>query len=226
MKRFLAIAFAVFTLLPVHKVQAADQDAIEILLESEATARHVLGSKQYPDLNRAFDKAVGVIIVPRLLKGGFIIGGEYGNAVLLSKKSNGSWSYPAFYTIGGGSVGFQIGVKDSQMIFVIRTHAGMEAILADQFKMGAEAGIVVGTFGGSVEGASTTAIGADILAFSIDRGLFGGGALEGSVFAKRADLNHSFYAQAIEPRDIVMEGKASNPAADNLRSTLAALAHK
>jgi len=224
MKRFLAIAFAVFTLLPFHKAQAVDQDAIQILLESEATARHVLGSKQYPDLNNAFDKAVGVIIVPRLLKGGFIIGGEYGNAVLLSKKSNGSWSYPAFYTIGGGSVGFQIGLKDSQMILVIRTHAGMEAILADQFKVGAEAGIVVGTFGGSVEGASTTAVGADILAFSLDRGLFGGGALEGSVFAKRADLNQSFYAQAIEPRDIVIEGKVSNPAADNLRSTLAALA--
>jgi len=223
MKRLLAVVFAVLVAFNITKAQAVEQDAIQILLEAEASARHVLGSKQYPDLNKAFDKAVGVIIVPRLLKGGFIIGGEYGNAVLLSKKDNGSWSYPAFYTLGSGSVGFQIGLKDSQMIFVIRTHKAMEAILADQFKIGAEAGIVVGTFGGSVEGASTTAIGPDIIAFSLDRGLFGGGALEGSIFAKRSDLNQSFYAQIVEPREIVIQGKVSNPAADNLRSTLSAL---
>jgi len=223
MKRLLAVVFAVLAAFNITKAQAVEQDAIQILLEAEASARHVLGSKQYPDLNNAFDKAIGVIIVPRLLKGGFIIGGEYGNAVLLSKKDNGSWSYPAFYTLGSGSIGFQIGLKDSQMIFVIRTHKAMEAILADQFKVGAEAGIVVGTFGGSVEGASTTAVGPDIIAFSLDRGLFGGGALEGSVFAKRSDLNQSFYAQPVEPREIVIEGRVSNPAADNLRSTLSAL---
>ena len=81
------------------------------------------------------------------------------NAVLLAKKPDGTWSYPAFYTVGGGSVGFQIGLKDSQMILVIRSHTGLEAILKDQFKAGAEAGVVVGTFGGSVEGSSTTSMG-------------------------------------------------------------------
>jgi SH3 domain-containing YSC84-like protein 1 len=224
MKRLLAIIVAVFTVFTVQKAHAVEQDAIQILLEAEASARHVLGSKQYKELNEAFNKAVGVIIVPRLLKGGFIIGGEYGNAVLLGKKPDGTWSYPAFYTVGGGSVGFQIGLKDSQMILVIRTHTGMEAILKDQFKAGAEAGVVVGTFGGSVEGSSTTSMGADIIAFSLDRGLFGGGALEGSVFAKRADLNEVFYGENLDPRDIVIEGKGNNPAADSLRSTLSALA--
>ncbi|NVJ91403.1 MAG: lipid-binding SYLF domain-containing protein [Methylocystaceae bacterium] len=224
MKRLLAIIVAVFTVFSVQKAHAVEQDAIQILLEAEASARHVLGSKQYKELNEAFNKAVGVIIVPRLLKGGFIIGGEYGNAVLLAKKPDGTWSYPAFYTVGGGSVGFQIGLKDSQMILVIRTHTGLEAILKDQFKAGAEAGVVVGTFGGSVEGSSTTSMGADIIAFSLDRGLFGGGALEGSVFAKRADLNEVFYGQSLEPREIVIEGKGNNPAADSLRSTLSALA--
>jgi len=224
MKRFLAVFVALFTLISAQKSMAAGQDAIEIILETEATARHVLGSKQYKELNDAFNKAVGVVIVPRLLKGGFIIGGEYGNAVLLAKKPDGTWSYPAFYTMGGGSVGFQIGLKDSQMIYVIRTRAGLEAILDDQFKAGAAAGVVVGSFGGSVDGSTTTSLGADILAFSLDRGLFGGGAIEGAVFAKRNDLNQSFYAQPIEPRQIVLDGVVSNPAADSLRSTLSALA--
>lgn len=223
MKRFLALFLCVFTLMGTGKSHAASQDAIQVLLEAEATARHVLGSKRYKELNDAFNKAVGVVIVPRLLKGGFIVGGEYGNAVLLSKRPNGSWSYPAFYTLGGGSVGFQIGLKDSQMIYVIRTQAGLEAILDDQFKAGAAAGIVVGSFGGSVDGSTTTSMGADILAFSLDRGLFGGGAVEGAVFAKRADLNQSFYAQTVEPRQIVLEGMVSNPAADSLRATLSAL---
>lgn len=223
MKYFMALGIAVFTLLLGGKAQAAEQDTIQIMLEAEATARHVLGSKQYPELNEAFKEAVGVIIVPRLLKGGFIIGAEYGNAVLLVKKTDGTWSYPAFYTMGGGSIGFQIGLKDSQMILVIRTHTGLEAILKDQFKAGAEAGVVVGTFGGSVEGASTTSLGADIVAFSLDRGLFGGGALEGSVFAKRNDLNKAFYGEEFDPRVIVMEGNVGNPEADSLRATLSAL---
>lgn len=224
MKRFLAIMVAVFALTVPQKSQAAEQDAVQVLLESEASARFVLGSKQFPELNEAFKNAVGVIIVPRLLKGGFIIGGEYGNAVLLAKKQDGTWSYPAFYTMGSGSVGFQIGLKDSQMIFVIRTHTGLESILKDQFKVGAEAGVVVGWFGGSVEGASTTSMGADIIAFSLDRGFFGGGALEGSVFAKRGDFNQSMYGADLDPRAIVIEGQASNPQADSLRATLSALA--
>lgn len=223
MKRFFTVFMALFVILAAPKAKSAEQDTIQLLLEAEATARYVLGSKQYPELNKAFNNAVGVVIVPRMLKGGFIIGGEYGNAVLLGKKSNGSWSYPVFYTVGGGSVGLQIGLKDSQMILVIRTHAGMEAILEDQFKAGGEAGVVVGTFGGSIEGASTTAMGADILAFSLDSGLFAGGALEGSVFAKRKDFNMSFYGQDVDPRQVIIEGAYSNPEADNLRSTLSAL---
>ncbi|WP_135081240.1 lipid-binding SYLF domain-containing protein [Terasakiella sp. SH-1] len=223
MKRFLAAICACMTLLSFSKAEAVEQDAIQILLEAEATARHVIGSKQYKELDEAFKNAVGVVIIPRLLKGGFILGAEYGNAVLLAKRQDGTWSYPAFYTIGGGSVGFQIGLKDSQMILVIRTHVGMEAILQDQFKAGAEAGVVVGMFGGSVEGAATTAMGADIVAFSLDRGLFGGGAIEGSVFAKRDDFNQTLYGQPVTPRQIVLENMVSDPAADNLRSTLSAL---
>lgn len=224
MKRILVALFAVFTFISApQKGHALEQDAIQILLESEATARHVIGSKKYAELNEAFKDAVGVIIVPRLLKGGFIVGGEYGNAVILSKKPDGSWSYPAFYTMGGGSIGFQFGLKDSQMVFVIRTQDGLNAILDDQFKVGAETGIVVGWFGGSVEGASTTSVGADILAFSVDRGLFGGFALDGTVFAKRADINASLYGNGVEPRQIVMDGTATNPAADSLRATLSAL---
>lgn len=224
MKRFLAVFIALFLGFTPQKSKAAEQDAVQVLLEAEATARFVLGSKQFPDLNSAFKNAVGVIIVPRLLKGGFIIGGEYGNAVLLAKKPDGTWSYPAFYTLGGGSIGFQIGLKDSQMIFVIRTYTGLEAILEDQFKAGAEGGVVVGWFGGSIEASSTTSMGADILAFSLDRGLFGGGALEGSVFAKRGDFNQSLYGSDLDARAIVIEDQVSNPQADPLRATLSALA--
>jgi len=219
--RFIALIFMIVA--GFKPVSAQEQEAVEILLEAEATAQRVLGSNQYPELNKAFKEAVGVVIVPRLIKGGFILGGEYGDAVLLAKRPDGTWSYPAFYTVGGGSIGLQIGVKDSQMILVIRTDSGMDALLADQFKAGAEAGIVIGTIGGSVEGAATTSFGADIIAFSKDRGLFGGGALEGSVFAKRTDVHTSFYGQALDPRQIVIEGQGQNPEADNLRSRLNAL---
>jgi lipid-binding SYLF domain-containing protein len=165
-------------------------------------------------------RAKGVMICPRIFKAGFFFGGEGGNCVLLARAGNGTWSYPAFYTIGSGSFGFQFGIEDNQLLMLIMTEHGLNAVLDSQIKLGANAGIAVATIGAGIQGSTTTAVGADIVAFAASRGLFGGVALEGSVMSTQTPWNQSYYGQPFAARQLVMLMQGSNPGADPLRDVL------
>lgn len=165
-------------------------------------------------------RAKGVMICPRIFKAGFFFGGEGGNCVLLARGGNGTWSYPAFYTIGSGSFGLQIGIQDSELLMLIMTEKGLNAVLDSQIKLGAGASIAVATLGAGIQGSTTTAVGADIVAFSANRGLFGGIALEGSVMSAQTPWNQSYYGQPFAARQLVMQMQGGNPGADPLRDVL------
>jgi lipid-binding SYLF domain-containing protein len=160
------------------------------------------------------------MICPRIFKAGFFFGGEGGNCVLLARAGNGTWSYPAFYTIGSGSFGFQFGIEDNELLLLILTDHGLNAVLDSQLKLGANAGIAVATLGAGIQGSTTTAVGADIVAFASSRGLFAGVALEGSVMSAKTAWNQSYYGQAYASRQLVMQMQGSNPGADPLRDVL------
>jgi lipid-binding SYLF domain-containing protein len=165
-------------------------------------------------------RAKAVMICPRIFKAGFFFGGEGGNCVLLARAGNGTWSYPAFYQIGSGSFGFQFGIEDSELMMMIMTEHGLNAVLDSQIKLGANAGIAVATFGAGIGGATTTAVGADIVAFAASRGLFGGVALEGSVMASQTPWNQSYYGQPLAARQVVIQMQGGNPGGDPLRDVL------
>jgi lipid-binding SYLF domain-containing protein len=164
--------------------------------------------------------AKAVMVCPRIFKAGFFFGGEGGNCVLLARAGNGTWSYPAFYTIGSGSFGFQFGIEDNQLFMLVMTNRGLNAVLDSQIKLGANAGIAVATIGAGVQGSTTAAVGADIVAFAASRGLFGGIALEGSVMSTETDWNQSYYGQPYAARQLVMQMQGGNPGADPLRDLL------
>jgi lipid-binding SYLF domain-containing protein len=165
-------------------------------------------------------RAKAVMVCPRIFKAGFFFGGEGGNCVLLARAGNGTWSYPAFYTIGSGSFGFQFGIEDNQLLMLIMTTHGLNAVLDSQIKLGANAGVAVATLGAGVQGSTTAAVGADIVAFDISRGLFGGVALEGSVMSAQTDWNYAYYNQPFAARQLVIQMQGSNQGADPLRDVL------
>ena len=165
-------------------------------------------------------RAKGVMVCPRIFKAGFFFGGEGGNCVLLARAGNGTWSYPAFYTIGSGSFGFQFGIEDNQLLMMILTEHGLNAVLDSQIKLGANAGIAIATIGAGIQGSTTTAVGADIVAFTASRGLFGGIALEGSLMSTQTPWNQSYYGQPYAARQLVMQMQGANPGADPLRNLL------
>ena len=163
-----------------------------------------------------------VLIVPDLYKGGFIIGGQYGNGVLLVHQPDGSWGSPAFFTMEGGSFGLQIGLESTSIIFVINSDKALQAVLTNQFKFGADGGVTFVIVGAGMGVSTTSNMGADIIAFGLSGvGLYGGLSLEGTVLAPRESWNSSYYGQNVSSRAIVLDNAVSNPQADRLRDILA-----
>ena len=169
---------------------------------------------------RLLRRARAVVVCPRIFKAGFIVGGEGGGCVLVGRDAAGSWSSPAFYSIGSGSFGFQAGIQDLQIVMLVMNDRALTAVLDNQLKFGADASLAVATLGGSVEASTTAAVGADILAFARARGLYAGLTLEGSLLAARSEWNRSYYRQDVSPRQIAVGMQAHNPGADPLRAAL------
>ena len=165
-------------------------------------------------------RAKGVFIIPQLVKAGFVVGGEYGEGVLLSRKGAGDWSDPAFYSLAAGSIGLQIGVEAKQVLLVVMTEKGLNSLMSDQVKFGADASVAVGTIGGGVGASSSGSLGADFIAFAKSKGLFGGGALDGAVIQTQPKKSEAFYRTAATPKQILIERRFTSDEAAQLRETL------
>lgn len=169
-------------------------------------------------LAKELPKARAVLIVPELVKAGFLIGGEYGTGVLMIRSGRG-WTSPAFYSVSSGSLGLQAGVQDSEVIFLINTQKGLDSLLSSNFKMGVDASVAVATVGAGIEGSTTGNMGADIVAYSHASGLFGGGAFEGAVVKPRDSWNQAYYGPGIGAGQIIA-GKVNTPKAERLKQLL------
>ncbi|MCK8786809.1 lipid-binding SYLF domain-containing protein [Roseomonas sp. NAR14] len=165
-------------------------------------------------------RARAVMVCPRIFRAGFIFGGEGGDCALLARDANGSWSSPAFYTMGSASIGLTAGIQEMELMMLIMTERGLRAVMDSQFKIGGDASIAVATLGGSVQGATTAAIGADILAYARSRGLFASLSLSGSILSSRSSWNRAYYGKEVGPQQIVIGMEAHNPGADPLRAVL------
>ena len=193
---------------------ARRQSLVDSCLES---ARKVLDGKDFPDAAKNMTNAKGVLIVPELVQGGFFIGAAGGRGTLMARNGARDWSPPAFYGMGSGSFGLQIGAKVSEMLFIIRTDKGLAAILDHKFKFGAEGGVTLVAVGIGLEGASTSAMGADIVAFGNSAGLFAGVSLEGSYLDADNDWNALYYGPGATTKAIVLDRRFSNPGAEPIR---------
>jgi lipid-binding SYLF domain-containing protein len=191
---------------------AIDEAAIAVDRVRDETRR----SGEFDSL---LQRAKGVLIIPSFYKAGFILGGAYGDGVLLVRLPDGTFSDPAFYRMTAGSIGLQIGMNSSEIVFVLQTEKGLRALLNDEFKMGANVDLSVGTIGAGAEAATTTHVGNDIVAYSKSSGLFAGGSFEGAVIRPRKDWNAAVYGvDTSDPRIIIQ--RSGLRAAINLKDVL------
>jgi lipid-binding SYLF domain-containing protein len=172
------------------------------------------------DARSLLGRSRAAMICPRVFRAGFIIGGTGGDCVLVARDGSGSWSSPAFFTMGGGSVGFQVGVQDAQVVMLIMNDRALNAMLDSQFKLGADAGVALGTLGRGISGATTAAIGADIVTIARARGLFAGISLDGNLISERSQSMRAYFGRDVSPRQVVVGMEAHNPGSDPLRAAL------
>jgi lipid-binding SYLF domain-containing protein len=218
--RLAALIAASALLLASLKPAAAATEPEELVEKAALTIEKLLIDPNMSELHTYIQHAQGVLIVPQLFRGGLLIGGEGGSGVLLVKGSDGSWSSPAFYTLGGASFGLQIGGEMQEAVFTIMNQGAIDALIDNQFKLGADASVSVGPLGKGIGASTTSNFSEDIYAFSKSVGLFGGGMLEGSAIVKRTAWNELYYAAGADPKKILFDRKYFNPHADRLRSSL------
>ena len=137
-----------------------------------------------------------VAVVPSLLNGGFMFGGRYGKGVASCRTEKG-WSAPAFFTIGGGSFGLQIGGQATDLVMLIMNKGGMDNLLSSQFKLGADASAAAGPIGRHAAADTDWKMRAQVLTYSRSRGLFAGLELSGAVIKQDKDSTREFYGRMV-----------------------------
>jgi lipid-binding SYLF domain-containing protein len=165
------------------------------------------------------DRAVCVAIVPGLKRAGFIVGAKYGKGVLTCR-TQGSWSALSTIRIEGGSVGFQIGAGETDLVLLVMNERGKTKLLEDKFTVGGDASVMAGPLGRSAQASTDAQMHAEILAYSRARGVFGGISLEGATLRPDTDDNHDIYGAGARQSEIV-NGKypateAARPLIDEL----------
>jgi len=221
LKRFTTTAAACAIAALASGPVLAASDTEQIVTEAGFTVENLTDNAEFGKYVRDFlADAEGVLILPQMIKGAFMVGGEGGSGVLLTKNEKGDWSYPAFYTLGGASFGLQIGGSSSQVMMLLMTKRGVDAIVAgNPLKLGADLGVAAGPIGGGAD-VGVTLKSADVVTYSLSEGAYLGVSLEGTVIEPRESYNKDFYGAEASTKAIVADRQYSNPHADGLRRLL------
>jgi lipid-binding SYLF domain-containing protein len=218
LSRLAAAALLLGAAFAAPMAQAAT-DQQNLVDRARITISDVYKDKAFGNAPELLRRARAVLIVPRLYKGGFFVGGEGGDGVLLARTPHG-WSQPAFYGIGSASFGLQIGLEQSEMVMFIMTQRALEAVMKNQFKIGANAGLTVVTLGSNVGAATTSALGADIVVWASSSGAYAGITLNGSIIKPSPDWDRDYYGRSLTTYDILFRGDAVNPGTAALRQSI------
>jgi SH3 domain-containing YSC84-like protein 1 len=163
--------------------------------------------------NEILSRADCVAVVPSMLKGGFVVGGKYGRGLASCRTPKG-WSAPAFFTVKGGSFGFQIGGQAVDLVMLIMNNEGMQRLLSSQFALGADASVAAGPVGRHAEGNTDWKMRAQVLTYSRARGVFAGVSLNGAVVKQDKDSTRDFYGHMVTFK-AALTGEVDPPAAAN-----------
>ena len=177
------------------------QDATKRAGEAAQTFTEIMNIRDKAIPQELLDKAEAIAVFPGVIKAAFIFGGRGGKGII-SRRVKGGWTAPAFFNLGGGSFGAQIGAQKNDYIFLIMNEDGVKGLLEDKFEMGGEAGLVAGPIGREVAASTNATLDAGILSYSRSKGAFIGAALKGVVISPDNDLNEAVYGT--KAKDILL----------------------
>ena len=209
MKTFL---FALLAVTASHIVIAQTSDEAKRITDASTVLEEIMEAADKSVPRSIMEKAEGIAVFPSLIKGGIVVGGQRGRGVLsVRDKKTGGWSSPAFLTITGGSIGAQFGAQAIDLVLVINNQRGLEQLVKNQFKIGADAAVTAGPVGRDASASTDLQMRAQILSYSRARGLFAGVTLNGATIRQDRDANERFYGMGYRTGQIVFDGLGGSP---------------
>jgi lipid-binding SYLF domain-containing protein len=181
--------------------------------ESAGVLGEIMAAKDKSIPEDLLEKARCVGVVPDLKRVGFVVGAKYGKGVVVCRTRTGEgWSAPSTIGIEGGSIGFQIGAGETDLVLMVMNDRGIEKLMKDKFTVGADASAMAGPVGRSANAETDALMHAEILAYSRSRGVFAGVSLEGATLRPDHDANRVIYGRAVTQAEI-LRGEVKPPEA-------------
>ncbi len=209
------------TALALTPLLGADTEPAKRLTEASAVFSEIMATPDKGIPQELLENAHCIVIVPGLKTAAFVIGGKYGKGYLSCRNKSGvGWSAPGTVRIEGGSVGFQIGGSETDLIMLVMSERGADKLLSSKFTLGAEGSVAAGPVGRTAAAQTDAQMHAEILSWSRSQGLFAGLALQGATLRQDLDDNATLYGKKLENRAIVTTGVRAPTAAAGLLAQL------
>ena len=193
----LVTLFLLSTALTPAQKKSRTHDAARHSGEAAETFTEIMNVKDKAIPKELLDTAEAIAVFPGVIKAAFLVGGRGGQGVI-SRRVKGGWSAPAFFNLGGGSFGPQIGAQRTDYVLLIMNQSGLDGLLKDKFELGGEASIAAGPVGREAAASTNPRLDAGILSYSRSKGAFIGAALKGAVITPDNDLNEAIYGKKAE----------------------------
>ena len=203
-KKFVLLISIFLTALIFALPAYAAQSAITIINDAVSMINEISQQGDVSDMAKTLKTAHAVAIVPSMVKAGLIIGGEYGEGLIL-RHEKGKWYGPSFYNIGGGSFGLQLGAQEISLLLAVVNEKGVDAFMHSRTKLGGDIAVAAGPVGRRAEAATDARARASIYSYSISKGLFAGASLEGSVISISVKRNKEFWGEKITAADALQK---------------------
>ena len=188
---------------------SARQDSVDRLQSSVDVIHAIMATPDKGIPQEVLNDAKCVVVVPNLIKGGFVFGGKHGRGVASCRTAEG-WSAPAFVSVGGGSAGLQIGVEGVDLIMLVMNDQGLQHLLSSKFELTGEGSVAAGPVGRHASAGTDWKMNTEMLTYSRSKGVFAGLTLEGAVVEQDNDSTRAIYGKHMEFRNI-LSGKVATP---------------
>ena len=204
------ILISLVVLLSTTAALAGDRaDDIERLRSGATVIKEIMSAPDAGVPDEIINNSKCIAVIPSMLKAAFGVGGAYGKGVASCRTEKG-WSAPAFFSVKGGSFGFQIGGQAADIVMIIMNDEGMNNLLQSKFKLGADASVAAGPVGRHADASTDWKMRAQVLTYSRTRGVFAGISLNGAVLTEHKEDTRDFYGRMV-PFNTILRGNIASP---------------
>jgi lipid-binding SYLF domain-containing protein len=188
---------------------SAREDSVARLQSSVDVINAIMAVPDKGVPEEVLNDAKCIVVVPNMIKGGFVFGGKHGRGVASCRTAEG-WSAPAFVSVGGGSAGFQIGLEGVDLVMLVMNDKGLQQLLSSKFELTGEGSVAAGPVGRHASAGTDWKMTTEVLTYSRSKGVFAGLTLEGAVVEQDNDSTRAIYGKHMEFRNI-LSGKVATP---------------